>query len=152
MMESYKALTIVREMFRAAQSAGCELEVWKLVTALRGPDDQNEALKANLTTPIRECLIDRTFAQQVGVSDSDGYPMECENRPPPMGRDTGSHFVAHANVAIMVIGRAFHERSDFWEDFVKFGKPGKPPWMGELEWSQAQHITVSPNWKRFKKS
>lgn len=57
MSKNAKAVRMVREFFRDVEKAGCAKQVWDLVTALRGPDDNDLDVKRDTTSHIRGRLL-----------------------------------------------------------------------------------------------
>lgn len=100
-----KSIDIVRNMFKDAQESGCLHNVWTLVSAIRGPDDENSILKEKYTTQIRAMLIDCGMAYTLGVSDHEYYPSVFPDYLPLCPEYNGEesmeneHFVSHARLA-----------------------------------------------------
>ena len=82
-------------------------ELWDVLTALRGPDSDNEMVKEYTTCPIRRAA----FPKLVSL-DIDDFAPGPSCRRPGMGtmeegyqkQDNYSHFGIHANGAARVLG------------------------------------------------
>lgn len=68
-----QALDALRDLFTKAERNDYLVPLWRLVTALRGPDSGSLSAKAIATTPIRARVLTRSQALELGVSDGDTY-------------------------------------------------------------------------------
>lgn len=99
------ALELVRELFVNAQNENLQVlrDVWKIVTALRGPDSDNLESKSKYTTPIRMCVLNNTQAFELGLSHSESYPIRSYNSILSLDdvftSDEFSHFKDHIRMA-----------------------------------------------------
>jgi len=100
-----KAVNALRKLFLNAIKDDNAKALWRLVTALRGPDSDDCVLKDRLTTPIRKALLTREFAIEVGVSESESFPF----KPRWHGADIEEgqdHYRSHIRVAQRVLNEA----------------------------------------------
>lgn len=69
-----KALESVRELLDKAEREGNLYQVWDILSAIRGPDDENRKNKEKFTTKIRQTILTKTQAEKIGVSNYDDFP------------------------------------------------------------------------------
>ena len=69
----------LRDAMKEAQGNGYSHELWRLLTALRGPDSGDPHVKRMMTTPIRCCVLTMNMAQEIGVDDLDYFKEEPPN-------------------------------------------------------------------------
>lgn len=104
-----KALALVRNLFKEAEASGNQVltDVWCIVTALRGPDDNACGLKGKYTVPIRaRVLTDRqSYAVGADSGSEDRYNQKFADIDIPSKPDQCSHFIFHALLAIDAIER-----------------------------------------------
>lgn len=99
------ALELVRELFINAQNENLQVlhDVWKIVTALRGPDSENLESKSKYTTPIRMCILNDTQAFALGLSHYESYPIQSYNSTLSLDdvsrSDESYHFKEHILMA-----------------------------------------------------
>jgi hypothetical protein len=61
------AVKLIRELFDKAQDKGVLWEVWHIVSALRGPDDDDDFNKEKFTIEIRKVVITTKQGNKVGL-------------------------------------------------------------------------------------
>lgn len=72
---SKSAVKLMRDLFTEAENQGVLQEVWRLVTALRGPDDGDDEKKHKYTTPLRAELLTRHQAYFVSIANEQLFPV-----------------------------------------------------------------------------
>jgi len=101
-------IDLLRNLFEDADESGCLWEVWKLVSALRGPDDGDTELKAKYTSRIRNIFLTPSQALHVGL---DAHGFNCDRRVDslPFHSDefieNYDHYLNHIRMAAEVIER-----------------------------------------------
>lgn len=109
---AYWALAQLRGVYSNAARNGEAYVVafHRLVTALRGPDSENEA-KKKATSKIRQAVFGRSVAQMLKVTGQDEYPVgttwTTAQNPPVIACD---HLQEHVNQAWDVLDKALNGR------------------------------------------
>jgi hypothetical protein len=102
------ALAQVKALYSNANANGeaYVTALHRLVTALRGPDNESEA-KKKATTKIRQAVFSRAIAQTLKVTGKDEYPTHASwtkgQNPPTI---ENSHLQEHVNQAWDVLDKA----------------------------------------------
>jgi len=72
-MDPNRAVIKIRELFKDAEKAGHLVATWNILCALRGPDNNNDNDKLELTTPIRQFVLTKKQAFELHVSNNWEY-------------------------------------------------------------------------------
>lgn len=79
-------------------------DLWQVLTALRGPDSENEELKSTTTAPIRQAAFPKCGRIAIhGFGYTHGAYYGYGNTP-FIWADAYTHFGQHVNVAAKVLG------------------------------------------------
>lgn len=99
-----RAVKLVKKFFKDASSEPLLVQqgIWKLISALRGPDNEDLALKAKYTSPIRANLMPRTFIDNNGMS-TDGLNENLPNDSDCHFIEGNFHYILHVRMAINIL-------------------------------------------------
>lgn len=101
------ALKLVRKLFTDAHRHGVLPDTWKIVSAMRGPDNSSSEAKRKFTTPFRRTVLTQNHAYRLNLSDESSFAKkqhEPETVQEIAGLDEcGGHFESHAVIAARAI-------------------------------------------------
>jgi hypothetical protein len=100
--QTRKFLTTLRQQFRTSNGETKE-QIWHILTALRGPDDENYDLKNATTGLIRKAVFGNIELTLAIVSKKD-YTHYVDRRLSSSG-----HFASHAAAAFEALGLKWNE-------------------------------------------
>lgn len=97
-----KFITTLRQQFKAADN-NTKIEIWDILTGLRGPDNYDHDLKAATAGLIRKAVFGNIDLPTATVTEKD--------RPYHLARRLGSsgHFSNHAENAFYALGLKWDE-------------------------------------------
>jgi hypothetical protein len=104
-----RGVAMVRNLFKTAQSKGCLRQVWRLVTALRHNDYDENTPKMETTTTIRQALLSKKQAEELHVEASKHYynvPIWRPKRLRVQDSNQDHHFVNHLFMARDILNSA----------------------------------------------
>lgn len=102
-------VTRIRTFFQNCERDQILWDVWMILSALRGPDDNNTDLKNKTTTEIRQRLLTKSMANTLLVSSFDQFQDKPSDDQIFYSNSSPEHFYRHYELAKGTINRSLHQ-------------------------------------------